>query len=323
MNNVTRDYNYYFFWIGKFAISPTLLIIWAILSSGYIYAACPSKATATGTVNFGTLTVTSATVGSLIGSQTVTIGSGHILNIHGGFYHNLTKFTTLSNLGNGIYDTNISGIGIKVYVGENSNYLAFPQQDTYAGQGMRQPQTYLVELYKTSSSVQTGSITGGQIATVSCGSPSTSIYNAININTVTIINASCTVDTSSITVPLGNVYSSIFSTVGSTSNETAFTIPLTCPSTGVKVKIQLDGNTVSGSTTALALSNSGDNGVASGYGVQVITGSSPIVIGTPTQVTTSTMGQINVPLKARYIKTSANSSSGTANSTATFTISYE
>ncbi|MBC3381672.1 hypothetical protein H8I69_21390 [Serratia fonticola] len=316
MNNVTCDAN-----ISTLNKSAFIFVILLFLMMIYNYAcaACPSRTTSTGTVNFGTLTVTPISVGGLIASKPVYIGSGNILNINGDVYFNLTKFTTLSSLGNGIYDTNIPGVGIKIYYYSTP----FPDQQTYTGDGIKQPATYLVELYKTTSSVQSGIITAGQIATLSCGGPGANIYNAINISAINIVSTACTVDTSSITVPLGNVYSSAFSTVGSTSNETTFTIPLTCPSAGVKVKMQLDGNTVSGSTTALVLSNSGSNGVASGYGVQVITGSSPIVIGTPTQVTTSTVGQINVPLKARYIKTSANSSSGTANSTATFTMSYE
>lgn len=322
MNNVIRDSN--IFTLSKSAFIFIVLLLLMIIYN-YACAACPSRATSTGTVNFGTLTVTPIAVGGLIASKTVSIGSGgNIYNISGVIYYTLTEFTTLSSLGNGIYDTNIPGVGIKVYYSPTANNIwMFPQQSTYNGDGMKQPATYLVELYKTAANVQSGTIVGGKIATVSCGSPSTNIYNAINLSAVNIVSTACTVDTSSITVPLGNVYSSTFSTIGSTSNETTFTIPLTCPSTGVKVKMQLDGNTVSGSTTALVLSNSGSNGVASGYGVQVITGSSPIVIGTPTQVTMSTLGQINVPLKARYIKTSANSSSGTANSTATFTMSYE
>ncbi|SPX81830.1 putative major fimbrial protein SthE [Morganella morganii] len=290
--------------------------------SNNVYAAgCPARATSIGTVNFGTLTVSSSIpVGGLIDTRTVSAGSKpNILNINGEFSHNLTKFTTLSSLGESIYDTNIQGVGIKVTHVANG---VFPYSDIYTGQGLIQPSSYLVELYKTASSVQSGTITSGQIATVACNS---TIYNAINLSAVNVVNTACTVNTSSLTVPLGTVYASEFNTgtVGTTSHETSFSIPLNCPSAGVSVKMQLDGDTVSGFSTALALSDNGTNGVADGYGVQVLTGSSPIIIGTPTQVATTTSGQVDVQLKARYIKTQTISNSGRADSTATFTLTYE
>ncbi|QGR68431.1 fimbrial protein [Yersinia intermedia] len=322
MKNVICSCNTIACRLSKISILSLLAIVGVILSVN-VYAACPAKGTSTGTVTFGTQTVTSTAVGGLIATKTVSIGSGNILNIVGTLYYNLTRFTSLSSLGNGIYDTNIPGIGIRVYVANTSSANMFPKEEVRNGTGYTQPAPYIVELYKTAASVQSGIITTGQIATLSCGSPSTNIYNAINLSAVTIVDSACTVNSSDITVPIGNVNSSIFTTVGSTSNATAFTIPLTCPSSGVQVKMQLDGNTVNGSTTALSLNNSGTDGAASGYGVQIITGSSPIVIGTPTAVATTTSGQVSIPLKARYIKTSAISNGGVANSTATFTMTYE
>ena len=293
-----------------------------IFFSNNVYAAgCPVRSTAVGTVSFGSLTVSSSIpVGGLIDTRTVYAGSKpNILGINGEFSHNLTKFTTLSSLGEGIYDTNVPGIGIKVSTGG----AVFPYSITYTGQGLTQPADYKVDLYKTASNIQSGTITSGQIATVACNS--TNIYNSIVLNAINVVNTACTVNTSSLTVPLGTVYASEFNTgtVGSTSQETAFKIPLNCPSAGVSVKMQLDGDTVSGFSTALALSDNGTDGVADGYGVQVLTGSSPIIIGTPTQVATTTSGQVDVQLKARYIKTQTISNSGRADSTATFTLTYE
>ena len=305
-------------WICFLCISTVMVTVF----SNIVYAAgCPARATSIGTVIFGTLTVPpSSAIGSLIDSRTISVGSSpNILNINGEFSHNLTKFTTLSGLGEGIYDTNIQGIGIKVIHYPTG---VFPYSMTYSGQGLTQPADYIVELYKTASTVQSGTITSGEIATVACNS---TIYNAINLSAVNVVNTACTVNTSSLTVPLGTVYASEFNTgtVGTVSHETAFTIPLDCPSAGVSVKMQLDGNIVSGFPTALALSDSGTDGVADGYGVQVLTGSSPIIIGTPTQVATTTSGQVDVQLKARYIKTQTVSNSGRADSTATFTLTYE
>ena len=294
--------------LGRIAISFVILIT-TIMSSDYAHATCPSRASQSGTISglsVSGINVTSAAVGELIGTGSTSVGtSPSILNIHDTIYYSITKFTTLSSLGNGIYDTNLSGIGIRITFGA----AYFPGNITYTGQGISQPATYTVQLYKTASTVQSGTLQGGSIATLSCGGPTSNIYNIINLpSNITIVNSACT---------------SQFSSVGSTSSGTAFTIPLTCPSAGVSVKMQLDGTTVSGYNNALALSDSGSNGVASGYGVQVLTGSSPVIIGTPTQVATTTSGQVNVPLTARYIKTAASSSSGTANSTATFTMTYQ
>ncbi|HAW2355777.1 TPA: hypothetical protein JLP55_004850 [Escherichia coli] len=316
MKIIINGYDMFISLLGKLLISFAFLLI-TIISSDYLYAACPGRAMSSGSVNFGTVTVTSAAVGSQIGSRSVSIGSSpNILSISGTMYYKLTRFTTLSSLGNNIYDTNVPGIGIKISMGG----MVFPDSIYYSGQGFIQPATYTITLYKTAENVQSGQITAGQVATAGCES---TVYNSIILNTVDIVSAACTVDTTSINVPLGNIYSSIFGSVGSTSNETAFTIPLTCPSAGTTVRMQLDGSTEGGSTTALALSNSGSSGVASGYGIQVLTGTTPVTIGTAIQVATTTAGTVNIPLKARYIKTSTNSTSGTANSTATFTMTYQ
>jgi type 1 fimbria pilin len=134
---------------------------------------------------------------------------------------------------------------------------------------------------------------------------------------------SCTVNNATIAVPLGNVQKSDFTGIGSTAAETAYNISLNC-SIGTPVKLTLDGTANSSNTTGiLALTSAGTAGVASGLGVQLLYNSNPVTLGSILTVgTTTSAGAYSIPLTARYYQTASTVTAGTANSTATFTLTY-
>ncbi|MEX1843596.1 fimbrial protein [Enterobacter cloacae] len=162
------------------------------------------------------------------------------------------------------------------------------------------------------------------------------IFYLRGANTISYMAETCTVPTpASFDVSLGSVgvsSSGFGSGVGSTSAAKDFSINLSCD-TGVsgafKVMMQLDGTPVSGleNQGVLALTNSGASGVAGGVGVQVLNkaNSTPVSFAKPWQVGAYPISAslITVPFSARYYQTAASVTPGTANSSMTYTISYQ
>ncbi len=155
-------------------------------------------------------------------------------------------------------------------------------------------------------------------------------------NTIGYLAETCKVPTpASFDVSLGTVgvsSSGFGSGIGSTSAAKDFAINLNCDtavSGAFKVMMQLDGTPVSGLANqgVLALTGSGSNGVAGGVGVQVLQGANktPAAFAKPWQVGAFPISSslITVPFSARYYQTAATVTPGTANSSMTYTISYQ
>jgi hypothetical protein len=156
-------------------------------------------------------------------------------------------------------------------------------------------------------------------------------------NTIGYLAETCKVPSpASFDVQLGSIAanssSGFGSGVGSTSTAKDFAIALSCDtaiSGAFKVMLQLDATPVSGLADqgVLALTNAGTLGVAGGVGVQVLnrTTSTPVALATPWLVGNFPMSSslINVPFSARYYQTAARVTPGTANSSMTYTISYQ
>ncbi len=152
--------------------------------------------------------------------------------------------------------------------------------------------------------------------------------------TTRITLSACT--TSNVTVPMGSYTRTAFSGgVGGTTPPVSFSISLTCPAgwNGVKYEIDTVTSVVSGTQAVVALNASS---TATGVGVQVLDNNgSPLTAAegfrnavalgsTPGSAAynKSAGGSYTIPLKARYYQTSAAIGPGSANSSLTFTMTY-
>jgi len=145
----------------------------------------------------------------------------------------------------------------------------------------------------------------------------------------------CSVTSRSISVPLGNVPVGKFTTVGSTSPSTEpFNITLQCSggATGAVTNVY---TTLTDQTNPANISDTltlTPTSTAAGVGIQVLNGTTVISYGPDSNVAGNINqwhagmagnGTFNIPLTARYIKTSQTIVPGSANGRATFTMSYQ
>ncbi|CAI1666481.1 Type-1A pilin [Serratia quinivorans] len=134
----------------------------------------------------------------------------------------------------------------------------------------------------------------------------------------------CSLSSSSINVPLGDVLISKFTGVGISTGDQTFNLGLTCDKEA-KINVSLAGtqNADTCEISVLALTSAGQTGTASGVGVQLLYGGVPLKINTNILLKTSAGGQETLPLTARYYQTKATVGTGQANSSATLNITYQ
>ncbi|EGT0645522.1 fimbrial protein [Citrobacter braakii] len=228
-----------------------------------------------------------------------------------------------------IYNTGIPGVGIKVY------YTAFTQ-DTFDnpprtgtmgqgaipvdGSGLGQGVT--VELYKTGP-IKSKNIDSGLYFQKT--------YDNLEVVRGSIvagqvIQLACSLNSSTITVPLPDALGSAFTGRGTTKGDTAFTINLNCDA-GTRINASLSGtqSAETSNDSILALSGAGTSGVASGIGIQLLYDNTPLKLNNNILLKTSAGGQEFPPgaFTARYFQTKDNVTVGSANATATLNITYQ
>lgn len=144
------------------------------------------------------------------------------------------------------------------------------------------------------------------------------------LNSLNVVVLACNVTQTIIPVNLGNgIQSKIFTRLGSTSPDTPFSIPLDCDA-NARVNFQIDGNESAETAQPGILRLNSGNDSATGLGVQILHNGNSIALGTPIfdSVTTSS-GPYNINFVARYYQTRNTVTAGTANATATFTLTYQ
>jgi major type 1 subunit fimbrin (pilin) len=160
-------------------------------------------------------------------------------------------------------------------------------------------------------------------------------FSVTSLRKIGFVGSTCTVTTPSVNVDLGQVKldnkAGFGSAQGSTSAAKDFLVNLNCD-TGASgsygVYMQLAATASSGLASSGVFSL-GAGSTATGLGIQLLRGSgtsrTPVKFDTPWQIGTFPMTDANlsVPLSARYYQTGATISPGTANGTATFTITYQ
>ncbi|EAP0878303.1 fimbrial protein [Salmonella enterica subsp. enterica] len=281
-----------------------------------------------GYISFGNIAVQrDAPVGSVI--ATATTGAYNNGNALAGcsetwtFRWELSKWGTLSSLGDKIYNTNIPGVGLKmtaVVSGRVIPYDVSVKPNTYVtipGDGIK------AELFKT------GDITGGTLHTgmLARASVVNQFYFAnVTLNgTNTITSESCSVTSNPVDVRLDKHDKSEFSGPGTGTAWQTFNIVLNCDK-GARINVRIDATADSDAGVPGVIKLDSDPANASGVGVQVWYRyeDSPVQFGQERYYYTSPSGGDEyVQLQARYYQTTQSITAGKANATATFTLSYK
>ncbi|WMY75332.1 fimbrial protein [Buttiauxella selenatireducens] len=170
-----------------------------------------------------------------------------------------------------------------------------------------------------------GVLPAGQIGTWTADSGST--FMNLFMNSLSISQVACSINTPALIFPIGNVLVSSFgSSIGTTPAVAQNTqnLGLNC-NPGANINVSLSGtqNPDVSTTSVLALTGQGGANVAKGVGVQILYNSSPLVLNSRIVLKTSSGGQETFPLTARYYQTKTTVATGTANASATLNITYQ
>ena len=283
------------------------------------------------TLSVGTINVQrDAPVGTVVFSGAATYTGSYLTGCSNplmlGFsmrYNN----ATLSSYGNHVYNTNISGIGIRFssnYVFENpANTFSYNAQtsyvDWYGGK---------IELVVTGP-VSSGVLTPGVIGVVTLQG-SDGVYRdglTTQLTSGTINALACSITTPQLTFPIGDISASVFGTaIGTTPTGAQNTqnLGLTCtPGTNISVSLGGIQNPDSSNTSVMALTGQGMTGTAKGVGVQLLYNGTPLVLNSRLLLKQSSGGQETLPLTARYYQTLTSVESGAANASATLNLTYQ
>ncbi|WP_112198452.1 MULTISPECIES: fimbrial protein [unclassified Rahnella] len=221
---------------------------------------------------------------------------------------------------NGIYNSGVTGVGIRVTINYQQVYPVYIVQ-THTGDGTTP--IYLsnvkVEFVKTGEIVP-GKVTSGNLASVvMVDSAGNKDVFKVNIGTVVIKQASCEITGSSaIPVPMGDAKKEDFSGKNSTLPPVDIKIPLQCyADTTVNISFEAQSSLGNG---IIDLTKGG----AEGVGIQLKLNSKLVEFDKKTFVTKTTQeGAFDIPLTAAYIQTADTIKPGTANAVANFTVTYE
>lgn len=290
-------------------------------------------------------------VGTVLRKATFPIapnGSNYRCDSRGGtIIAKLTQNYTLSASGNSIYNTNIEGIGIRLYrEAEELNADKFSGHYPYtrpltANQPYRLSSGFfVVEIIKTAPSTGSGTLVPGQYSSYYAeGSANLPfLTSTVYGNAITIASSSCEIQGNiNKVVQLPTVTKAGFKGIGSTQGEQAFDLNILCNGgknqTGYeesnKISLSFDYNLAANTNNVLA----NDAPVATranGVGIQllskynnqnkIIVKSEKLPIGT---LKSNQSIQYNIPMTARYYQTQANIRAGKVRSMATVTVEYD
>ncbi|MEH0885554.1 fimbrial protein [Enterobacter sp. UNJFSC 003] len=234
---------------------------------------------------------------------------------------------TLSSYGNHVYNTNVSGIGIRfssnAYFENPSNTFSYSAQTSYVDwYGGR------VELVITGP-VTSGALTPGVIGVVTLQGSDGVYRDGVSTQLAGgIINAlACSVTTTQLTFPIGDIPTSSFGTVVGTTPpgaQSTQNLGLSC-SPGTNISVSLSGiqNPDSANTSVIALTGQGNSGAAKGVGVQLLYNGTPLNMNGRLLLKQSAGGQETFPFTTRYYQTLSSVESGAANASATLNVTYQ
>lgn len=293
-------------------------------------------------INFGNLTIPSSTaIGTVVASKTSTLISGRDLFITGCTTFNQHDWRApglppVSYGGQTLYQSGVAGYAIRIVTpgaGSTAGRFGSGAFDriltgvscvssgtswSYCG-GSWGAVTF--QLVKISNTTGTGSTSTGRIIRASIRGWQY-IYSA-NLVSSTITNPACTVTNNNVAVPMGNVKRNIFNGVGYTGLPVQFFISLNCQA-GSRINFKIDATAdSSGAPGVMAINSSATGNAASGVGIKLTRGGTPVAFGTTTLAGVSANnGLYSIPIIAQYYQTQPIVTAGQANGTATFTMTY-
>lgn len=263
---------------------------------------------------------------------------GYSLFLAGSVCNTLAEYMYLNGWkvnSNKVAQTNIPGIGIKVYLYGKTNSNAIPLAGTTpriykhtVNSSHPYATVWYVEIIKTGS-INSGVLSAGPLARMQTRDPYkretyvwTNLYIPSNFK---ITNVSCSIKNNKSThdIHLGDWYDTQFNNIGDTSTSADIPITLTCAAgTNIKTTVTSSAGYVDINTGKLALSGTD---TATGVAIQLLDkNNAPIKLNTKNSL------QNNIPSgdymfnwKARYIKTADKITPGSANASATVNIRYE
>ncbi|MGX5098732.1 fimbrial protein [Enterobacter cloacae] len=283
------------------------------------------------TLSIGTITVQrDVAVGTVIFSKNASVTSSYLTGCTNplmlGFSMRYLN-ATLSTYGNHVYNTNVSGIGVRFSSGnyfENpTNTFSYNAQSDYVEWWGGK-----IELVVTGP-VASGSLTPGVLGVVmlqgSDGVYRDGLTTTLLDGTINVL--ACTITTPQLTFPIGDISAAAFgSTVGTTPTGARNTqnLGLNCDP-GANVNVSLSGiqNPDVVTTSVLALTGQGNTGTAKGVGVQLLYNGTPLTLNTRLPLNTAAGGQQAFPITARYYQTQTTVEPGTANASATLNLTYQ
>ncbi|SDR43203.1 Pilin (type 1 fimbria component protein) [Paraburkholderia fungorum] len=144
----------------------------------------------------------------------------------------------------------------------------------------------------------------------------------INFSSLGVVAQSCSLNTPTVNVPMGDYSKSAFRGIGSTTKSVPVKIGLSC-SNGARINVQLTVTADASQPGTIKLTPGA--GAASGVGIQMLDAwNNPLPLNTNFVAGTATAeGVYNVDWSAQYIQTASQISAGAANATAVFTLTYQ
>lgn len=274
-----------------------------------------------------------------------------------GFFY-LTSPQVNSAAGTQIMPTNITGLGVRVkamnQAGPNDGATVV-DNGWHSGSGTRDDHTlrnsqYMVELVATGGPIAAGNLQlSGTVAQVefresaSHGAAGDIATNLVLTNTTVEMKAlGCNADTSQISFNFNNLNASEFDAKSKAGSAPDQTVNLTCD-TGTNVSLSVTAVEAAGDSanhTVMALTGAGNADVASGIGVQLglkmrtyDSGSDGLPLNKDIALITSTRSGSQpviggaqaveqLVFNAVYYKTASTVTAGTANASATLTLTY-
>lgn len=306
-----------------------LIFICSFWCSTTFAGSCTSVTPQTSTINFGNIWVQrDAAVGTVLFSGTpsrtgyYTSGCTNPLTL--GFTM-LYSSGGVSSYGDGVYNTNLAGVGIKVTAGSyifsnptfSTLYNASSSQVDWSGGN--------VKLIKTGD-ITPGVLNTGDIGKISVVLNDDAYHDGLTITTSggSVALMACSITTQSINVPLEDVMAANLTAIGNTAKPKEFNVGLTCDA-GTRVNAMLTGvqNTDTSTAGVLQLTGAGSAEVASGVGIQILYNNTPLALNNNIVLKTSAGGQETFPFTAQYYQTKNTVKTGSANAIATLNITYQ
>ncbi|WP_261369296.1 fimbrial protein [Yersinia mollaretii] len=153
------------------------------------------------------------------------------------------------------------------------------------------------------------------------------IHNTITPNNnIQVSGRGCTLDTPNLNFNLGKQQQKDFTGIGPIGSGPTQQIALTCDP-NIKYSLQVDGDAEQGHPGVIKLTP--ESGAATGVGVQLLTGvnKDPVEFGKAKEMgTTAASGtdiKENIDITARYYQTAPTVTPGSANASATYTMTYQ